>query len=160
MKYIGALLAVENIPHSRTFYEGLLHQKVKYDFGENVTYEGGFAIHLKSHFASLIDNKPIVSGGNNCELYFEDDDLETLMKELQTRQIECVHEMREQPWRQRVIRFYDPDGHIVEVGESMEYLSYRLSGEGLNTDEIARITNMPLRFVETSIETMRNKNRK
>jgi hypothetical protein len=33
-------------------------------------------------------------------------------------QVEYVHPLREQPWRQRVVRFYDPDHHIIEVGES------------------------------------------
>jgi uncharacterized glyoxalase superfamily protein PhnB len=157
MKYMCALITVEDISISRYFYESILHQKVKYDFGENVMFEGGFAIHLKSHFASLIGNKPIVSGGNDCELYFEDDDIETLMKELQSRSIECVHGLKEQPWRQRVVRFYDPDRHIVEVGETIEYLSYRLSIEGHSIDEIARITNMPSSFVAESIEMKRAK---
>jgi len=26
-----------------------------------------------------------------------------------------VHELREQPWRQKVARFYDPDKNIIEI---------------------------------------------
>jgi len=59
MKFICALLTVADIKRARDFYEGLLNQKVKYDFGENVTFEGDFAIHLQSHFSSLIDNRSI-----------------------------------------------------------------------------------------------------
>jgi hypothetical protein len=157
MKYVCALITVRDITRSRNFYEDFLRQKVKHDFGENVVYEGGFAIHLESHFSALIDNKRIITGGNNCELYFEDDDLESLMAELRIREIECVHEMREQPWRQRVVRFYDPDRHIIEVGESMQHLSYRLSLDGFVVEDIARIINMPFDFVQTSIEQRRNK---
>ena len=71
MKYICPLITVSDIKLSRDFYEKLLKQKVKYDFGENVTFYGDFAIHLQSHFKELIDNREIRQGGNNFELYFE-----------------------------------------------------------------------------------------
>ena len=53
MKYVCSLIVVEDIQRSRDFYERILKQKVKYDFGENVTFEGGFAIHLKKHFEKI-----------------------------------------------------------------------------------------------------------
>ncbi|WP_252187569.1 glyoxalase/bleomycin resistance/dioxygenase family protein [Anaeromonas gelatinilytica] len=62
----------------------------------------------------------------NSELYFEYDDLEELQSKLKKEKVEFIHEMREQPWRQRVLRIYDPSKNIIEVGESLEYLSYRL----------------------------------
>jgi len=34
-----------------------------------------------------------------------------------------------EPWGQRVIRFYDPDMHIVEVGESLESVACMLHNE-------------------------------
>ena len=29
------------------------------------------------------------------------------------------------PWHQRGIRIYDPDGHLIEVSESMETVAFR-----------------------------------
>jgi len=52
---------------------------------------------------------------------------------------------------QRVFRFYDPDNHIIEVGESMEYVAFRLHKEGLSSDEISASTLMPAEFVEQAI---------
>jgi catechol 2,3-dioxygenase-like lactoylglutathione lyase family enzyme len=119
MKYTCALITVADIQRSRNFYENLLQQKVQYDFGENVSFEGGFVIHLDKHFKALIDNKEIRQGGNNFELYFEHDNVEEIAYVLKENGITFVHEVREQPWRQKVVRFYDLDGHIVEVGEPM-----------------------------------------
>jgi len=152
MKYICPLITVADIRRSRDFYEGVLGQKVKYDLGENVTFEGDFAIHLESHYSRLIDNKPIRQGGNNFELYFEFDDIDHLVDRLKDQQVEFVHEAREQPWRQKVVRFYDPDRHIIEVGESLEYLSYRLSNEGLTAEQISAAVGIPVDFVRASIE--------
>lgn len=147
MKFICSLITVEDINRSREFYETLLEQKVKYDFGENITFHGDFAIHLQSHYQTLIDNRAVKTGGNNFELYFETDAIEPMVERLQAQGVLFVHELREQPWRQKVVRFYDPDKNIVELGESMEHLIYRLQGEGLPFEQIAKITNLPLNFV-------------
>lgn len=50
MKFKCALYVVNDIQQSRAFYENLLDQKVKYDFGENVTFEGDFSIQEKKVF--------------------------------------------------------------------------------------------------------------
>ncbi len=156
MKYICPLITVKNIALARNFYENILQQKVKYDFGENVTFEGDFAIHLQSHFQQLIDNKEIKSTANNFELYFEEDDVESLVNKLKANNVEFVHELREQPWRQKVVRFYDLDKNIIEVGESLEHLVYRLHNEGMTTSEIVKTSNMPEEFVIYSIEKYTN----
>ena len=157
MKFICPLIAVSDIQQSRNFYENLLSQKIKFDFGENITFFGDFSIHLKSHFKGLIDNKPINTGGNDFELYFEDDHIEELVVKLKKNKVDLVHELREQPWRQKVVRFYDPDRHIIEIGESIEYLSFRLKNEGLSLEQISKTTNMPIKFVKDSIAKYQNK---
>ena len=157
MKYICSLITVSDIKRSREFYENLLNQKIKFDFGENITFHGDFAIHLKSHFQQLIDNKEITHGGNNFELYFENDNLEEIVTKLKHNKVKFVHEIREQPWRQKVVRFYDPDKNIIEIGETMEYLAFRLSEEALTVEQISKITYMPIEFVKTSIEKYKNK---
>jgi catechol 2,3-dioxygenase-like lactoylglutathione lyase family enzyme len=69
VKFICPLITVSDIEKSRDFYENILGQKVKFDFGENITFHGDFAIHLISHFKELIDNKEVIHGGNDFELY-------------------------------------------------------------------------------------------
>jgi catechol 2,3-dioxygenase-like lactoylglutathione lyase family enzyme len=136
---------------SRYFYETILGQKIKFDFGENITFQGDFAIHLRSHFRELIENKDIKDGANNGELYFECDDLEQVEKKLNKEGVKFVHGIKEQPWKQKVMRFYDPDENIVELGESLEYLSHRLHREGWEIDKISKIIGMPVDFVKKSI---------
>jgi len=157
MKFICALITVSDIIRSRNFYENILNQKVKFDFGANVTFHGDFAIHLKSHFQELIGNQEIKSGGNNFELYFEYDEVQQIVEKLKVNNVVFVHEIREQPWRQKVVRFYDPDKNMVEIGESLEYLSYRLHNEGLSTDQISKITSMTEEFVYAAIEKYKEK---
>lgn len=86
------------------------------------------------------------------ELYFEHDDVDLIATTLRSNGTRFVHEVQEQPWRQKVLRVYDPDGHIVEIGESMEYLCFRLSKEGISEKKISKLTMMPLDFVNKAIQ--------
>ena len=155
MKFVCSLIVVSDIAISRVFYEDLLGQKVKYDFGENITFHGDFALHLKSHYSELIDHKEIRLEGNDFELYFESNDLDILVDKLRANNVMFVHELRKQPWQQLVVRFYDPDNHIVEVGESLDHLVFRLFQEGNTVKQIAELTQLSVEFINASIQCVR-----
>ncbi len=46
--------------------------------------------------------------------------------------------MIEHGWGQRVIRFYDPDGHIIEVGEDMKMVINRFLDSGMTMEEVSK----------------------
>ncbi len=117
MKYICSLITVADIERLKSFYQNILNQKIKFDYGENVFFEAGFAIHLKSHFQNLIENKEIISKFNAFELYFEADEINDIEQRLVENKVEIIHKVKEQTWKQKVLRFYDPDGNIIEIGE-------------------------------------------
>ena len=60
--------------------------------------------------------------------------------------------MKEYPWGQHVVRFFDPDHHIIEVGESMVSVVKRFAEEGLTVDEIAERTQHPIDFIEKALK--------
>lgn len=49
-------------------------------------------------------------------LYFEDQDIDAAFMRIAPH-VELIHPVERQVWGQRVFRFYDPDGHAVEIGE-------------------------------------------
>ncbi|OHD56331.1 MAG: hypothetical protein A2Y33_12045 [Spirochaetes bacterium GWF1_51_8] len=155
MKFVCPLIVVEDIARSRAFYENTLGMKVKMDFGQNVAFEGDFAIHLKSHFDSLTGKQGIAPGSkpHNFELYFESEDLENDYRRLMESGAEVCHDLREQPWGQRVFRVYDPDGHIVEIGETLEAVVRRYNGEGMTEQEIHARIGIPLEFIRDILGT-------
>lgn len=145
MKFICSLIVVENVEKSRNLFENILGIKVIADFGENVTFNGDFAIHQKDHFSSLIGNREISRKANNFELYFEHNELFEIIESIKAEGLEIIHEIQEQPWKQRVFRFYDYDRNIIEIGESMAFTAFRLSKENYSIDEISK-------FLYTSVE--------
>ncbi|MBK5133857.1 lactoylglutation lyase [Candidatus Bathyarchaeota archaeon] len=66
--------------------------------------------------------------------------------------IKIIHDIREQPWGQRVFRIYDPDNHIIEFTESMTSVVLRLHSKGIKTEEISKKTMMPPEFIKMTIQ--------
>jgi len=44
-------------------------------------------------------------------------------------------------------RFYDPDGHIIEVGEDMAVVVKRFAGQGMAVEQIAERMDVPCGYV-------------
>ncbi|MDC7124333.1 MAG: VOC family protein [Spirochaetales bacterium] len=152
MKYVAPCIAVNNIEESRDFYENLLGQRVKYDFGENITYEGMFSIQLKPHFAKMINlsTDELKTKPNNFEITFETEDLDAFIKKLKNSKYDVVylHDIIEHEWGQRVIRFYDPSQNVIEVGEDMKVVCIRYLNKGMSIEETAAKTQFPVEFVK------------
>jgi predicted enzyme related to lactoylglutathione lyase len=156
VKYICSLLTVLDIQKSKEFYENILNQEVELDHGENISFKGGFALHDREHFKMLINSEDdIKSPHNSVELYFESEDLDTIQNKLETINASFLHKIREQPWGQRVMRFYDPDNYIIEVGEPIEVVIIRYFKKGMKVDEICQRTSMPLEVVEMVLKTVK-----
>jgi catechol 2,3-dioxygenase-like lactoylglutathione lyase family enzyme len=149
MKFVCPLIAVSDLEASKQFYQKVFNQEVTLDLGWNVSFSGGFAIQL--NFDKLLGLNPdsVVTRSHNFELYFEDDDFDSLMKKLeQYPEIEYVHPPKKYEWQQRVVRIYDPDKHIIEIGESMAAIVRRYLAEGHSIAETAHIIQHPIAFVQ------------
>lgn len=90
------------------------------DFGANKTLTGGLCLQTLESRETFIETKKVSFGANNAEMYFEEDDFDDFAERLKDFALQYVHEIKEHRWGQRVVRFYDPDQHIIEVGENMQ----------------------------------------
>lgn len=156
MKYKLPLIVVTDISVSRKFYEEVLNQKVILDFGANITFTGEFSLQTKASWVNFINKtqNDIVYKTNNFELYFEEEQFDEFVERLKSFDIQYVHDVVEYPWGQRVIRFYDPDMHIIEVGESMETVIKRFIAQGLSIEETAERTQHPIQFVKSCLKVI------
>jgi len=159
MKFICTLVVVDDVIRARKLYEEFLHQKVIADFGEyNVSFEG-MALYKRSLYQDLIGDKTIIERANDHELYFEEDNLIELERKIIDHGFELLHGIREEPWRQRVFRFYDYDGNIVVIAETMEQTSYRLFQDNKTVEEISSMTGMPVEQVQQQIKQYEERKR-
>lgn len=149
MKFKLVLLAVKDVEISKQFYDELFGQKVVLDLGWNVTFSGGFGIQQNFAWLTGLPQDEVVEKSNNMELYFEVEDFDGFINKLKTySNIEYVHSPKKHDWQQRVVRIYDPDHHIIEVGESMEVIAKRYLAAGYSVEETAEIIHHPVNFVK------------
>ncbi|AXU70693.1 TPA: VOC family protein [Clostridioides difficile] len=149
MKYQVSLLAVKDIEVSKKFYKELFEQEIELDLGKNVTFKGGFAIQEDFAWLTGINPDTIIQKSNNMELYFEVDDFDEFIEKLNYyKDVEFVHKPLKHEWQQRVVCIYDPDKHIIEIGESMEVIARRYLSEGYSVEETSKIIQHPIEFVK------------
>ena len=151
MKYQGTLISVSDMAKAKNFYENVMEQKVFMDLGVHVSFENGLS--LQSNYEELVGAVlPAKPQPNNFQLYFEVEDLDFWQEKIaNTKGIEFIHQAKEYPWGQRVMRFYDHDQYIVEVSESMTSVAKRFLSQGLSVEETAARTMFPVEFVKSLI---------
>ena len=155
MKFSSPLIVVSDMENSKRFYYEALGLEVNVDFGANVTLTGGIALQTKDTWLTFIHKKEseIVFGGNVAELYFEEDDFDGfILKINDIADINYVHPIVEHSWGQRVVRFYDPDKHIIEVGENIIMVVRRFLNSGLSIEETSIRMDVPVDYVKSCLE--------
>jgi catechol 2,3-dioxygenase-like lactoylglutathione lyase family enzyme len=119
MRLKNILLVVDDLEKSTAFYKELFGLMVLKDFGGNVILTEGLVLQERKIWEELIE-QCAVYGGNVSELYFVENNLEAFQEKLEncSFEINYVHKLKEYPWGQKAIRIYDPDGHMIEIGET------------------------------------------
>lgn len=148
MKFKSPMLVVSDMDRSVAFYKNVLGLHVVMDFGANKTLTGGLALQTQETYREFIDGRAIAWGGHSFELYFEEVDFDGFAEKLEKCAIEYVHPVKEHTWGQRVVRFYDPDHHIIEVGEAMQSVCARFLARGMTPEQAAERMDVPLKFVK------------
>jgi catechol 2,3-dioxygenase-like lactoylglutathione lyase family enzyme len=149
MKLKNILFVVNDIEKSKEFYRSLFGLEVVSDFGQNVILTEGLVLQEKKIWKDFID-KAVTIGGNDAELYFEENNIDGFLNVLENSNfsIEYLNKCIEHDWGQRVIRMYDPDKHIIEIGETMEYVARRFLKSGMTIEAVTKKTRMPYSQVE------------
>ena len=147
MKYTGTLIAVTDMERSKKFYNDVLGLSVTADFGANVTLDGGVVLQTMETWKELIQTDEIALNNRAGELYFEETDMDAFLSHLQNCGVSYVHPPLEHSWGQRAVRFYDPDHHIIEVGEDITMVVKRFAARNMTAAQIAKRMDVPEDFV-------------
>lgn len=138
MKYVCTLISVADIKAARKFYEDLFGLEVFQDYGKNIAFTCGLALQQDFDWLVNLPKESVLKKSNNAEIVFEEQDFDGFLSKLKERpDVEYLGEVIEHSWGQRVIRFYDLDGHIIEVGEDMKMVIKRFLSSGMTMEEVS-----------------------
>ena len=117
MQLKNILLVVKNIEKSKQFYHDLFGLDMVLDNDGNMILTEGLVLQDEKIWKQFL-GKDIIQNSNSCELYFEENNIEEFVKRLKELypSIQYVNRLMTHSWGQKVIRFYDLDGNLIEVG--------------------------------------------
>lgn len=117
MKLKNILIVVKDIEKSKQFYHDLFGLDTVLDNDGNVILTEGLVLQEEKIWKKFLE-KEIVSESNSCELYFEEREIEKFVQKLEKLypSIQYVNRLTTHSWGQKVVRFYDLDGNLIEVG--------------------------------------------
>ena len=120
MKLKNVLIVVKDIEKSRQFYKDLFGLDLVLDNGGNMILTEGLVLQDEKIWKKFLE-KDVIPQNNSCELYFEEPDIEAFVKKLEYfyPSIQYVNKLMTHSWGQKVVRFYDLDGNLIEVGTPM-----------------------------------------
>ena len=101
----------------KQFYHDLFGLNMVLDNDGNMILTEGLVLQDERIWRDFI-GKDIIPQNNSCELYFEENDIEAFVQKLESLypSIQYVNKLTTHSWGQKVIRFYDLDGNLIEVG--------------------------------------------
>lgn len=117
MKLKNTLIVVKNIEVSKKYYHDLFGLDVVLDNDGNMILTEGLVLQEERYWKEFLQRESL-GKNNHSELYFEEPNIETFAEELERKypETEYVNKLMTHSWGQKVIRFYDPDGNLIEVG--------------------------------------------
>ena len=120
MKLKNVLIVVRDIERSRKFYHDLFGLDLIVDNDGNMILTEGLVLQDESYWKQFL-GREVVPRNNAAELYFEERDIEGFVRRLEEYypEVQYVNRLMTHSWGQKVIRFYDPDGNLIEVGTPM-----------------------------------------
>lgn len=120
MKLRNILLAVKDIEKSRQFYHELFGLQTVLNSEGNMILTEGLVLQDEKIWREAL-GKEIIPENNFCELYFEEPEIEAFICKLETQypSIQYVNWLTEYSWGQKMVRFYDLDGNLIEVRTPM-----------------------------------------
>ena len=117
MKLSGFLIVVKDCKKAMKYYHDLFGFEMLQDNDGNMILSDGLVLQEEKYWRTFL-GKDVISQNNACELYFEEENVDAFYEKLKTLYPETVlvNPPMTHSWGQRVVRFYDIDGNLIEVG--------------------------------------------
>ena len=117
MKLKNILIVVKDINRSRQFYHDLFGLEMLLDHDGNMILTEGLVLQEEKYWKEFLQ-RDVIPENNTSELYFEESDIEAFVEKLEHLypDTKFVNRLMTHSWGQTVVRFYDPNGNLIEVG--------------------------------------------
>ena len=157
IQFKGPAAYVRDLDRSRAFYEDVIGLRVERIMSHEgkaiaVAYTAGLSIWAADHaFRVIFGSSPAAFAASErptWENAFEVEDVKAMYERATRADSRFAHPLRELPWGQRTFRVYDPDGNILDIGETHEAAVRRMVAEGMPRERVAEKICLPLETID------------
>ena len=122
MRLKNILIIVDNLEESVRFYKDLFGLQVILEQEGNVIMSEGLVLQDVNVWYDSTQ-MPTTPHNNMAELYFEENDIEGFIKKLESYDfcLNYVNKLTKLEGGQKLVRFYDPSGNLIEVRTPANY---------------------------------------
>lgn len=156
IQYHSVVLMCDDLEKSQAFYEELFGLTIELAIEGLVCFQGGISLWKRRIATDLVYGGAEPSGPAerpSQEIYFETDDIDGFFSKISKAGIPLLHPVQVTPWHQKTVRFFDPDRHLIEVGESMVEVIRRLGKNGSSPEKVAEMVMMPVEIIRSVLDT-------
>lgn len=137
--YTSAVLLTRQYDRMVDFYRNMLDQQVRYGFDGCIQFESGLSIwRVREDHPAFTALKNKGDGNDALEICFETENMDAQASRIAEAGVTLVHDVIEESWGQRTLRFFDPDGNLVELGESVPAFCKRMHLSGMSVEDIGK----------------------
>jgi catechol 2,3-dioxygenase-like lactoylglutathione lyase family enzyme len=113
----SSIILTKNMERAIRFYREVLGLELQKQFETVAFFQDGLVIHDEAVYLNYIGGSDPSAAGFKAVYYYIASDIDETARLLQEKNVEFIHRVEEQSWGERVIRFCDPDGNVIEIGD-------------------------------------------
>jgi catechol 2,3-dioxygenase-like lactoylglutathione lyase family enzyme len=155
MRLHSTVLITTQLSVLRKFYTKTLGFRVIDDFGACIVLDCGISIWEPGNGHAVHAQRRVKQSRRfPFELCLEADtarEFDLFAKKLERSGLPLLHGVKTEAWGQRTLRLQDPDGNLLEWGESIPCFVRRLHRAGNSVSEVASTTGIAAQRVRTLI---------
>jgi catechol 2,3-dioxygenase-like lactoylglutathione lyase family enzyme len=151
LSFYAPVIFVKDIHSASNFYIQFLDQEIEFDFGNNILFKSRLSLWQISPQHEIGQITATADQGNAFELCFETADIAGSAEKIKSAGVRLLHDVKTEPWGQQTIRFFDPDNHLIEIGETMQTFICRIYKETGSVEKTAKQTGVSADLINTYI---------
>ena len=113
----SSILLTKNMDRAIRFYRDAMGLKLQKQFETVAFFQDGLVLHDESVYLGYIGGSDPSAAGFKAVYYYIASDIDETARLLQEKNVELIHGLESQSWGEKFIRFYDPDGNVIEIGD-------------------------------------------
>jgi catechol 2,3-dioxygenase-like lactoylglutathione lyase family enzyme len=113
----SSILLTKDMERAIRFYRDVMGLELQKQFETVAFFQDGLVIHDDAVYLGYIGGSDPSARGFRAVYYYIASDIDEMYRSLEEKKVDFIHGLEAQSWGEKCVRFYDPDGNVIEIGD-------------------------------------------